>query len=417
MPEPLTLIFAYHYPPENTIGAARPFRFAKYLSRLGHNCHVITAADVRRSPELNAQYVPDRFITNPKEGVGYEIERLIRRLLLPGVTGTQWAVHAYQAALRYLRDNPHGPVTVLSTYPPLGTHLAGYWLSQRKKLPWIADLRDPVADNPGTPGYAGVTQPTYRKLERIFVRAADRVIANTDAAAQKLQRAYPDRANRIQVIWNGFDPEQRLRPLPLPERGQRILAHVGELYGGRSLAPILYSVRRLVDQGRVDPAAFQIRQVGDVVPTSVPDAEFNARAEAEGWWSLRAERVQQSEAHRLIQTAHGLLLIQPQSALQVPGKLYEYLQIGRPILAFVPKNSPVERILSRSGIPFVCVYPDVPAEELDRGVEQFIRLDVPDTQPNAWFEQEFNAEDHARRVSAMIGELTGVPAGIPTAVA
>ena len=40
----VVLIFAYHFPPEPEIGAARPGRFYKYLKRMGYDCRIITAA-------------------------------------------------------------------------------------------------------------------------------------------------------------------------------------------------------------------------------------------------------------------------------------------------------------------------------------------------------------------------------------
>ena len=40
----LVVLIAYHFPPDNAIGGARPWRFYKYLKRLGYECHVLTAA-------------------------------------------------------------------------------------------------------------------------------------------------------------------------------------------------------------------------------------------------------------------------------------------------------------------------------------------------------------------------------------
>src|SRR5581483_6365394 len=112
---------------------------------------------------------------------------------------------------------------------------------------------------------------------------ADIAIANTDSAQQKLRRAYPRRADRIQLIWNGFDPEQRLGPLPVAGGTRKIAAHVGELYGGRSAAPILQSLRRLIDQGKLSGANFRVSLAGPVVEGSLPDAAFVESARQEGW--------------------------------------------------------------------------------------------------------------------------------------
>jgi glycosyltransferase involved in cell wall biosynthesis len=403
MKEKLALIFAYHFPPENAIGGVRPYRFYKYLSRLGYRCYVISAADVSSLPEVDGIGLSDPFITKPREGIGWQIERAIRRFLLPGVTGCRWAVHAYRAALRFLEQNPqYEQVTVFSTFPPFGAHLAAYWLSRRKRLPWIADYRDPLSGNPIFDHISSFTQNAYRKAERIFVRAADFTIANTDAVQDNLKRIYPERADRIELIWNGFDPEERIAALPVSSSGREIVAHVGDLYGGRSVSPILESLRRLIDSRMLRADQFQVSLVGPAVEGSIPGPEFIKSATEEGWVRIEAQRIPQSAARRIIQAADALLLLQPQSAIQVPGKLFEYLQIGRPILAFVPKNSSVERILEKSGVPYRCVYPSSSQSEFDKGILEFFQFKEAQGAPNQWFENQFNVQVHSEKIADLI---------------
>src|SRR6185437_14158765 len=401
MTEDLVLIFAYHFPPDNAVGAARPARFHKYLRRFGYDCHVITAAHVRSQPDLSAEYVADPFIARPREGLGWQIERLVRKLFLPGVTGTQWAVYAYRAAMNFLEQNPGRRITILSTFPPLGTHLAAFLLARRTHLPWIADFRDPLADNPGNGDLNDFQRLIYRRLERVLVARVSVIIANTDEAETKLKSAYPASAGKIHLIWNGFDPEQRLEALPLPDRPYRVLSHVGELYEGRSIAPLLDSFKRLIDSGRVDPGRFKIRLVGPAKASSLPAPAFVKAARDAGWLEL-AGPVPKDEAHLIMQTSDGLLLIQPHSTLQVPGKLYEYLQIGRPILALLPPHSSIERVLQNSGVPYRCAYStDAPAV-FDESVLRFFTLHSAPVKPSEWFENEFNAEQHARTLARLI---------------
>ena len=130
MPEDVVLIFAYHFPPENAIGALRPYRLYKYLNRLGYECHVITAANLAQLPHSNGCMIIDPFLTEPRRGFGWQLERAIRKLLLPGAVGIQWAVHAYRAAVGFIKQRPGARITIFSTYPPIGVHLAAYWLAR-----------------------------------------------------------------------------------------------------------------------------------------------------------------------------------------------------------------------------------------------------------------------------------------------
>lgn len=402
MPGDLILIFAYHFPPENAIGAARPFRFYKYLRRLGYRCHVITAADVSQSSDLDAETVVDPFVVRPRQGLGWQIERAIRKTILPGVTGTQWAVHAFRAGVRIVREESTSRVTVFSTFPPLGSHLAAYWLARRSGVPWVADYRDPLTSNPIYDDWNEFRKATCRKVERVFLRAADAVIANTDAARDRLIANYPDRAENIHLIWNGFDPEERLSPLPKSDPARRVVSHVGELYGGRDVKPILYSIERLLKTGRLMPDRVKLQLVGPMEESSIPDPVFMQAGESAGWLSLTPSRVPLPEAQTIVRKSDALLLVQPHSVLQVPGKLFEYLQIGRPILAYVPRNTPIERILQKSGVPFQCVYTDAQPDEVDASVERFFCVNGSQSAPNKWFEEEFSAESQSRTLSDLI---------------
>ncbi len=404
MTEDLILIFAYHFPPENAAGAARPFRFYKYLRRMGYECYVVTAVDTSSRCDLNSACVEDPFVTRPRQGFGWQIERFIRRFFLPGATGTRWAIHAYRTAVTLLQKHPGRRLTILSTFPPLGTHLAAFLLARRTGSPWIADFRDPLADNPGSGHLNDFQQLTYRRLERICIARADCVIANTKAAEEKLKFSYPQHASKIHVISNGFDPEQRLQALPIPERPFRIYSHVGELYEGRTAVPLLQSVKRLIDSGSVDPAKIKLQLVGPSKPSSLPDPQFLENASKAGWLKL-APAVSQEEAHAVIGSSDGLLLIQPHSTLQIPGKLYEYLQIGRPILAFVPPRSAIEQVLQKSDIQYQCAYSSDPPTAFDEAVLRFFTLDSKPAQPGEWFEREFNAERHARTLAGLIHTL------------
>ena len=61
MSKHLIVLFAYHYPPENAIGGMRPARFVKYLSQMGYDCLVFTAAEQPRDGDPCTISIPDPF--------------------------------------------------------------------------------------------------------------------------------------------------------------------------------------------------------------------------------------------------------------------------------------------------------------------------------------------------------------------
>jgi hypothetical protein len=145
--------------------------------------------------------------------------------------------------------------------------------------------------------------------------------------------------------------------------------------------------------------------IGSAQTECLPSPEFIHRAKTQGWLELVTETVPQREARQVARTSDGQLLLQPQSTTQVPGKLFEYLQIGRPILAFIQANSPSERLLAQSGVPYRCVYPGSTAEEIDEVVAAFFDLPSTAVAPSPWFEEHFNAECQTRMLDTIIRSL------------
>jgi hypothetical protein len=93
------------------------------------------------------------------------------------------------------------------------------------------------------------------------------------------------------------------------------------------------------------------------------------------------------------------------SGYTVPAKLYDYLLAGRPILAVTDVNSPVERILAQSGVPYTCVYHRDSPEEIDRKLISFFRLPTDPVAPNVWFEEHFNGDRQVAALSALLDGL------------
>jgi glycosyltransferase involved in cell wall biosynthesis len=409
MPERIVVMFAYHFPPENAIGGARPYRFYKYLSEMGYRCHVITAADQGHNPTLDTEYVPDPFVTSPRVGIGWQLERVIRKLLFPGVAGFQWSRLACQAAGAFLLSKQNAEITIYSTFPPLGVHLAALLLARRKRLKWIADFRDPLYINPCHAGLTKFQQKLYGWLEKHLLSRADIVLVNTDALAERWKNAYPNHRDRIHVIWNGFDPADRIEQTALPQRAYRLFSHVGALYEGRDIGPLLESISRLIDAGRLVGSSLRIRLVGSTDKRCIPGAEFLARAQAQGWLEIIRDQVPHHEARRMAQESDGLLLVQPHTAVLVPGKLFEYLRLRRPILAFILPDTPIERILKQSGVKYGCIYAGNSFQEMDNAVESFFNLREEDSETNTWFEENFDAKKQTQVLDALICSIHGRP--------
>ncbi len=402
---PLVLLITYHFPPDNAIGGARPYRFYKYLKRIGYECHIITAAVQEAGASADIEYVSDPFETEPHGRIAWHIERIGRKFLWGTGLKLQWSASAFRAGRSFLKRRKNDKIVILSSAPPVATHLVGMGLSACSGRPWIADFRDPISS--AFDGHFSLHNIVANGLTWLVMWRTDLALANTDAMHRSWCSRYPGLGSKTRTLWNGFDPEDTIGTYVLPMRERKILSHVGELYGGRSIRPVLQAALRLIENGRLDAKNILIRQIGLAEQGELPDADFLQTAQADGWLELR-EPVPAKEARSMALESDGLLLIQPQTAVQVPAKLFEYLRLGRPILAYVMRDSPAMHILQQAGVSFECIFPGDTPERIEKQLLNFIAM--LDGQPviyNQWFVDNFDASRQVETLDAMIRVLTG----------
>ena len=401
------LFLAYYYPPQKESGAERPRRFVRYLPDFGYSPVVITSAD-RYTVRVVRSGQPDMLPLSSSPGTRFAglIADAAQRLLRERSERLPWAAQAVAVGADLIASNPGA--AIVSTYPPFCTHLAAMRLHARYGTPWIADFRDPFADN--TYARPWRLQKIYDPvLERRLFDRAGAVIANTDAVADLWRRRYPQHKNKIHLIWNGFDPAEDFRPIPVIPRQRQVLAHVGDIYGMRHPVVVLSSIERLLSAGRLDSGKLQVDLVGPVDPGSPMWASpaFQSLS-ARGMVSCNNQVLPREQAMRTIAEADYLLLLDlnPSTGnLQVPAKIFDYVRAGRPVLAATRENSGVDRILLQSGVPYTRIGPDESDAAVDRKVGEFLAQPPACHQPTGWFWEQFDGRRQTGTLASILDKI------------
>lgn len=397
------LLAAYWYPPENTSGAARPWRFARYLSRFGFEPRVVAAPfDGPDSSDWRLRRTaPAGFSDRARRWS--RMAALAQRYLVPYNDRLPWVAPAVETATQWWNEEPYE--AILSSSPPLAPHLAALSLKRRLGVRWVADFRDPLRDNPFRTRRWPF--PYDAIMERLIFRNADAVVANTEAMAGLWRRRYPQWSGKIHVIWNGYDPADPVEAASFEPRPYRIIAHVGALYGGRHPAALLESLERLIRAGRLAPDTIRVQLTGPIEDGLVArhQAAFDALTRR-GVLRYDGLLVPSAEARRVLASCDYPLLLdlnERESGLQVPAKIFEYIRIGRPILAFTATESATRQILEQSGIPHRLVFTGSDAGELDRQVMSLLEVSPEPVRPSAWFEERFNCITQTAALAALLG--------------
>jgi hypothetical protein len=330
------LLVTYHFPPSAASGAFRLLGFARHLPDCGWQPVVVAPPSLPWEPvdPALAEGIPEEAIV---ERVPYpsRAPRLVRKFAQNAV----WLPYAWAACKRLVAE--HRPDAVLTSGPPHCVHLVGRWLKQKFDLPWLADFRDPWISD-GRMESFGWTEHLILRWERRVFAEADVVLANAPNACRLFQQTYPDHANKIMTLTNGFDPRPG-RNVATVELGSSVrLLHAGEIYAGRDPGPLLEALAQLNQEDRA--RAYHCDVLGRV--------EGNALAD-ERWLDLLSAHGQLPYEDTLdaMERADILVLFDsPGRTIGVPAKLYEYLGAGRPILALAEANGDVANVLRQSGV-------------------------------------------------------------------
>jgi glycosyltransferase involved in cell wall biosynthesis len=390
------LFLSYAFPPDNTPAAVRPSQLYDFLPEHGYQPLVVASSFEGARSESEFLHRVPRGNEKVASRASSRLAFWFMRYFAPYDDRLRWAPYASGDSMRIIRSHPID--AIYSTSPFLAAHFAALWLKARFGLPWIADFQDPVSDNPFRT--RRWFYPYDAIVERCIFRHADRLVANTDTVAAAWAARYPQIASKMSILWNSFDPRETVPQPSPPRRSHRVLAHIGSLYGERHPAQILSAVERL----GVLPDDIRIKLVGPIEAGILDRYKpLLDRMRASGMLEFDNRLVPREEALR--ETADADFLNERNASFQLPSKLLDYVRYGKPIVAYTPKDSPVERVLARSGIAYVAIDPLAPESTGDQKLRAFLQSGHEPQYATPWFEQTFSAETQAKVVSAMLNDL------------
>jgi len=375
------VLIAYYYPPLGGIGSHRALSFARHLPEFGFRAVVVT-------PERGA-YGLDPSL-DPAAGAGVEVVRtgsfepavLLRKLrggkgtggpggdFVEGIgTGgaarlarrlLHWSVYfpdhargwigpARRAAVRAGRE--HDAVAVVSTSPPVSGHVAAVGAARKLGVPAVLDFRDLwTAHRPA--GARGPRVGVERRLEQSLLGRAAAVSTVSEAWRDWLEERLGHASDKpFEVLRNGFEPTAFEGPAPAREPGVFRIVHTGTVYGAfQDLSGFFRALARVRDTGGFGALRPEVLLAGKVWPQAL-DAARSAGVldllRLPGFVT-HAEAV----AHQRSASVNLLLTWTVPGVVArgvCPGKMYEQIAAGRPILALALPDCEAAGLLAETG--------------------------------------------------------------------
>jgi len=345
---------AYHFPPQaGSSGYLRSLKFCRYLPEHGWQPTVLTVhprayerTDCSQLTEVPASVCVRRaFALDTQRHLSFR-GRYPRVAALPD-RWASWCLGAVPAGFQLLRKQKCD--VIFSTFPIASAILIGWLLHRLSGKPWVVDFRDSMTepDYPRDP----LSWKVYRWLEKLAVRDAKRLVFTASSAVRMYLDRYPNLPPaRCSLILNGYD-EEDFRDLGtgagVPNKPLR-LVHMGLLYPiERDPRPFFRAVAQLQKEGTLDASRLRIE-----LRASGFESTYAPMMRAEGLENLvhLLPPLPYREALQNTADAHGLLLFQAACCdHQIPGKLFEYLRIAKPILALTSHTGDTAAILRQSG--------------------------------------------------------------------
>ncbi|MCI0541000.1 MAG: glycosyltransferase, partial [Verrucomicrobiales bacterium] len=315
-----------------------------------------------------------------------------------------WYPPAMREGTRLIREER--TAAILSTGPPWLSHLVARRLKKKYRIPWLADFRDPWANNPFMAHPIGWERKLKQRLEAACVESADRVICSTERLQEFLAKAHPAQPReKFVVLPNGFDDAApSSAPLANPQAGsRRVFLHLGSLYVQRRVDTFCAAIRLLAAAGRLQASAFQVLFLGDADPSLVSAARRSApELFADRSIEFRP-RIEWHEAQTRMWQADYLLLFQGGLRLEVPAKFFEYLPTGKPMMA-IAKPGALTDIVQTTGRG-VSADPDS-VDEICRGLERLLKWPVltPEEVRRQWH-SHYHYQNLTTRLAGWIRDL------------
>ena len=371
-------MIAYHFPPlAGSSGIQRTLRFVQHLPEMGWQ-PLVLSADPRAYEHTSDDLMGDI-------PTGLVVRRAFaldtaRHLTLGGryfgwmARPDRWASWQF-AAIRVGRKliREFQPDVIWSTYPIATAHVIAGALHRESGIPWIADFRDPMAQD-GYPSDS-VTRERFLCIEADATEHATFCVFTTPSAARDYRQRYPTRADRMIVLENGYDEESfiatcmpRVSYVPAMDR-PLILLHSGIVYPSeRDPTQLFVALRHLLDSRRLDPNAIRVR-----FRASVHDDLLGTLAREHGLMDKieLVPAIPYREALAEMMSVDGLLVMQASNCnAQIPAKIYEYLRAGKPIIGLTDPVGDTAGVLRAAGLDAIARL-DV-ADEIEQVLARFV---------------------------------------------
>ncbi|MFI5237311.1 MAG: glycosyltransferase [Ignavibacteriales bacterium] len=373
------LFITYYWPPSGKASLHWPLKIIKHLPKSGWTPVVLTADEdtfsqkddtfaneISREVEIiraksfepfniykiftgkkkDDQLVASETISQKNKSLSHRLSIWIRMNLFVPDARIGWYFPAVKKGIDFL--NKEKVDAIVSVGPPHTTHLVAKKIAAKHKLPFVPVFIDPWTDIAYYKDFKRnvITKNVDSRFEKSVLENSEAVVFVTKTMCSDYLKKYPSIKNKSNVLYWGYS-EEEFENLNLKQNpdDQKTIIHAGNIFSYQNPVNFWNQVKKEID----NRTKLKLKFIGTIDPSvkdSINKAGLSSYTEYLGFLPYKKMLEEVCNAQFLVVCAS-----EPR---HVPGKLFEYLRTGKPIIAFGNNNSEVKDILreTNSGMMF-----------------------------------------------------------------
>jgi hypothetical protein len=305
--------------------------------------------------------VPSETISKTNKSLSHKISIWIRMNLFVPDARVGWYFKAVKEGKKIFKENKIDAVITFG--PPHSTHLIGLSLSKEFNVPFYTVFIDPWTDIIYYKGFkrnfAAVKLDNY--LEEKVLNNSKASIFVTGMMRDEYVKKYPGLKDKSHLFYWGYNEEDFQSLKKEKNNEEEVLVHAGNIFDYQNPRGFWNTLRKEIDDGR----NLKIKFIGTVSPLIKEEIKKNNLAE-------RTEYLGFLTYGEMLQNIidADYLLVGATEPRHIPGKLFEYLRTGNPIIAFGDDNEEVRNILKKANAGMMFRYNET-GEEFFMNINSF----------------------------------------------
>ncbi len=386
------LMIAYEFPPLNSGGSHRPYKFAKWLSEFGINPIILTpkieahsGINIDSSFDNNLNFKVIRTEITPFKKFDKIYESYYFNII--DRSAAKWEHYLINAIDNLLKEQKIDAIYI--TAPPFSMASIGVRLKKRYNLPLMLDMRDAWSNWLVTPYVSYIHYKLTLRAERKSLKAADVIIVTSEQTIADFKKLHPFiSTDKFQLITNAYDEsvpkfEDTLKINAPTEDKILKIGYVGSFYYTpyqRSMmfnpfwkkkpqqifqytprkedwlyrSPFFFFRALAALKEKNQALSKKIKavfagSVPDWLPEMINNFKLADMVELKGRMSHKEALAFQAECDMLLITSSKVI---GGNDYSIAGKTFEYICMKKPILAFVCEGAQ-KKLLEKTGLSIV----------------------------------------------------------------